>query len=91
MPAYLVSYDLINPPKDPDYTPIIKRLKEWGAKRVLYSEWALRTDATAAQLRDDLMQHIDSNDSLLVLKLTGEAAWTKLMISNDDFKAILNG
>lgn len=90
MPAYLISYDLNNPPEDPNYSPLIKRLNALGAKRVLYSEWVLQTNASSVDLRNDLQKYIDSNDLLLVLKVTGEAAWTKLMISNDEFKSVLN-
>jgi hypothetical protein len=78
MATYLVSYDLNDPPKNPDYHPLIKRIRDdWHGEKVLYSEWIVRTQTTkAAELRDDLRRYLDSNDGLLVVGLTGEAAWT---------------
>jgi len=87
--TFLVSYDLDKPGQD--YPRIIERLKELGAVKILYSEWVLRGNFSAADLRDDLKQYVDANDMLLVVVLTGEAAWTRLMISNDQFKKALNG
>jgi hypothetical protein len=87
MRAYLVSYDLDKPGQD--YHPLIQELKRMGAIRVLYSEWVLKSDLTAKEIRDHLWPSIDSNDMLLVVALTGEAAWTSLMVSDDRFKQSL--
>jgi hypothetical protein len=77
MKKYLVSYDLNNPPKQPDYHPLIARIRDyWDGEKVLYSEWFVRTGANAVTIRDDLARFVDSNDGLIVLGLTGEAAWT---------------
>jgi hypothetical protein len=77
MNKYLVSYDLNNPPNQPDYHPLIARIRDyWGGEKLLYSEWLVRTTSNAAAIRDDLMKFVDSNDGLIVLGLTGEAAWT---------------
>lgn len=93
MPKYLVSYDLNDPPKNPDYHPLIKRIRDdWHGVRVLYSEWFVNTETTkAAELRDDLQRYIDSNDGLIVLGLTGEAAWTgnTLKITDEKVKQVL--
>ncbi len=87
MKKYLISYDLDKPGQD--YTSLIKELERLGAFKILYSEWILQSDASAVQLRDHLKAFIDSNDKLLVVGLTGEAAWTSLMVSNDRFKQSL--
>ena len=87
MKAYLISYDLDKPGQD--YSRLINRLEQYGAVRILYSEWVLKTTWTAVQLRNDLQTYIDSNDLLLVVGLSGEAAWTSLMISDERFKQIL--
>jgi CRISPR/Cas system-associated endoribonuclease Cas2 len=93
MPTYLVSYDLNQPPQHADYHPLVKRIRDdWHGERVLYSEWFVRTKTTqAAELRDDLSKYIDSNDGLIVLGLTGEAAWTgnTLKLSDDKVKQLL--
>jgi len=89
MPTYLISYDLNKPPQNADYHPLIKRIRDdWKGERVLFSEWFVRTTATAVALRDDLRQYIDPNDGLIVLGLTGEAAWTgtTLQLTDDQVK-----
>lgn len=85
--TYLISYDLDQPGQN--YTDLIARLKALGAVKILYSEWILRTTSTAADIRNDLMTFVDANDLLLVVTLTGEAAWTRLMVSDDTFKKAL--
>ena len=87
MKTYLISYDLDKPGQN--YHPLIERLKAVGAVKVLYSEWVLRTTASAVEIRNDLQRFIDGNDMLLVVGLTGEAAWTSLMISDESFKNAL--
>ncbi len=87
MNKYLVSYDLDKPGQD--YHRLIKELERIGALKVLYSEWIYRTTSSAKDVRDHLRQFIDGNDMLLVVGLTGEAAWTSLMVSNDTFKQSL--
>jgi hypothetical protein len=84
MARYLISYDLDKPGQN--YTPLIKELERLGAGRILYSEWVWQSTSTAAEIRDHLKSFVDANDMLLVVALTGEAAWTSLMVSNDTFK-----
>ena len=87
MKTFLVSYDLDKPGQN--YEKLSARLKEWRAIRILYSEWVLRASISAADLRDDLQRYVDANDMLLVVVLTGEAAWTSLMITDQSFKNAL--
>jgi hypothetical protein len=84
MNKYLIVYDLER--RGESYEPLLNALRTLGASHVLYSKWALRTNLTAVQLRDHLRQFVDANDKLLVVGLTGEAAWTSLFVSNDSFK-----
>ena len=84
MNKYEISYDLMAPGKN--YDALYARLGELGAERILYSQWVLRTTWNAVQVRDDLRRFIDANDRLLVAGLTGEAAWTSLLSTNDSFK-----
>jgi hypothetical protein len=87
MKTYLISYDLDKPGQN--YDELIARLKAVGAVKILYSEWVLRTTASAVAVRDDLKRFTDNNDMLLVVGLTGEAAWTSLMIPDQSFKNAL--
>ncbi|MBZ5573290.1 MAG: SinR family protein [Acidobacteriia bacterium] len=88
MALYLISYDLDKPGQD--YPDLIARLKEFGAQRVLYSEWFLIHSATPVQLRDDLMRFMDANDRILVVELKNYAAWQRLMIDGNTVKAFFN-
>ena len=78
MPAsYMIGYDLNKPIQN--YTDLINAIKKVGSNwwHCLDSTWIVKTDKTAAQIRDELTPHIDQqNDELLVAKLTGDAAWT---------------
>lgn len=87
MNKYLISYDLDKPGQD--YSRLISELERLGGVKVLYSEWLLRSNASAEQLRNHLQAFIDSNDMLLVVALTGEAAWTSLMVANNRVKQLL--
>ena len=42
----------------------------------LDAAWIVKTDLAVRQVRDHLKPHIDAGDALLVVELTGEAAWS---------------
>ena len=85
MRKYSISYDLLKPGQN--YDSLIARLTALGAVRVEYSHWILKTATmTAVSIRDDLRRFVDANDRLLVAGLTGEAAWTTLLVADDSFK-----
>jgi hypothetical protein len=78
MALYLISYDLNKPEKD--YPKLWEALKEIGAKKVLYSQWAVsRVNTTSAGLRDYIWKFMDSNDRLLVADITDRYAGYNLM------------
>lgn len=87
MKKYLISYDLDKPGQD--YHRLIEELERLGALKVLFSEWLLRVNASAAEVRDHLQKFVDANDMLLVVGLTGEAAWNRLMATNESVKQAL--
>ena len=85
MAAFFVSYDLRKPTRD--YSNLYTRLAAWKALAVLESVWIITsTDATSVSIRDDLAQYVDSNDGLLVARLTGEAAWRNLNCTDQTMK-----
>ena len=84
MRKYMVVYDLER--RGESYEPLLNALRKLGALHVLYSKWVLRSDLTSVQIRDYLRKFIDPNDLLLVVELTGVAAWTSLKVPNDTFK-----
>jgi hypothetical protein len=77
MRVHVVSYDLHTPGQN--YPAIVQRLQALGAKRVLFSQWMLKSSMTAEQLRDDLVRYIDVNDRILVVDVTNAPmAWRNL-------------
>jgi hypothetical protein len=74
MATYLIGYDLN---KHKDYPKLIEAIKALSGTwwHHLDSTWILVTDRTAVDMRDTLKKHIDSDDELLVVKLSGEGAW----------------
>lgn len=76
MRTILVTYDLNRPGQE--YGELIHHLKAYpNWWKHLYSTWLLKTPLTAEQVRNAVQQHIDPNDKLLVVDVTGAAfAWT---------------
>jgi hypothetical protein len=72
----LVGYDLVSPGKD--YTDLITAIKGLGPWwHHLDSTWLVKTELPASAVRDTLRAHIDANDELLAIDVTGRArAWT---------------
>ena len=74
MAVYMVGYDLNKPVQN--YEELIDAIKAYGIWwHHLDSTWIIQTDHTAAQVRDNLGQHIDSNDELLVATIGAPGAW----------------
>ena len=84
MKTYLVSYDLDKPGQN--YEKLISELERLGAFRVLFSQWAVQLNNTAIEVRDHLLQFIDSNDRMLVMEVGNWASWG--LMSSDKFKQI---
>jgi hypothetical protein len=76
MSYYLISYDLRAPGRDyQSLYDAIKRIAN-GWCHCLESVWIIGHAGPAAMIRDELKQHIDANDRLLVIKVTGDwASW----------------
>lgn len=53
-------------------------------QKILESLWFVKSEKNSTEIRDDLKQVIDNDDGIFVAKLTGQAAWTKV-ISTDQF------
>jgi hypothetical protein len=74
MSTHLIGYDLDKPGQD--YTDLEKAIKELGTWwHCLDSTWIVKSDLTDTQILNKLKVQIDSNDKLLVVTLTGSAAW----------------
>lgn len=75
MALYVVSYDLSKP--EEDYPQLVEYLHLIGARRVLYSQWIVRTGATRDAVYKGIRAHLGSNDGLLVC-LVGSAVGANL-------------
>jgi hypothetical protein len=74
MPSYVVAYDLHKVGQN--YECLIKKLKTYDTHwHVQQSVWIVISNQTSAQIRDFLTPCLDSNDKLIVARLSGEAAW----------------
>lgn len=62
---FLINYDLKTPGRN--YDDLIKVIKAYGTwANICRSCWSIQTTQTAAQIRDNLKQYIDTNDILFV-------------------------
>lgn len=75
MGVLLVSYDLGQPETSDSYTDLIKKIKSYpGYCKPEYSLWLISTDKQTDTVRDELKAYLDTNDKLLVVRVTG-AGW----------------
>lgn len=77
MANILIGYDLRK--SGQDYAGLIDAIKALGSDwwHCLDSTWIVKTNKTTVSVRDTLSPHIDNNDRLLVVDITGDAAaWT---------------
>lgn len=78
MKTILVSYDLRSPGRD--YEPLWDHLRSYPDYiKPLESLWFLKTNYSAKEVRELVKGHTDSNDRLMVVDVTGDAAaWDNL-------------
>lgn len=80
--CYLISYDVSGESGSPDYTIIdaIKSYKGWA--HITESTWAVVSDKSHTEIRDDLSEYLPKGSRLFVLKSGGIAAWRNVICSN---------
>ena len=89
MALYLISYD-INEKDSWEYSALYDKLKELGAVRILYSEWAISSGVGQAHSIYWVIAPLtQKKDRLLVQELTSDAQWDKVMISDEAFSDLL--
>lgn len=73
MNRLLISYDLIAPGRY--YEPLFDYIKSFPKfAKPLESLWLIKTSKNYETVRDKLIRLIDSNDKILVIDITGDAA-----------------
>jgi len=85
MNTVLVTYDLMAPGKD--YSKLWEHLKSYTDYiKPLESFWLLRTSYSAEGVRDKVRLYVDSNDRLMVIDVTGDAAaWLNLSVQQSQW------
>ncbi|OGG57658.1 hypothetical protein A2765_05975 [Candidatus Kaiserbacteria bacterium RIFCSPHIGHO2_01_FULL_56_24] len=75
MNKFLISYDLGGPETRLDYVRLINYIKTYeNWAKPLQSVWIILTDQTAEEVRDGIKNHIDSNDKIMIIEVTGNWA-----------------
>ncbi len=88
MSCYIISYDLN---KNKDYGSLYSAIKSYGNwAHINESVWAVVTDKTAVAIRDHLLETIDNDDQIFVVKSGTDAAWRKTICNSDWLKKIYN-
>jgi len=91
MAPFLISYD-INEKDTFEYQPLWDKLKALGAVRILFSEWVILIQPSQyVSLYNERSSIIQAKDRLLVQELGRSCAWEKLLISDDEFRALMRG
>jgi len=84
MTCYIISYDLV---KDRNYNKLYDALQsydDWA--KITESTWAIITHKPAKEVRENLFQHLDKDDRLIVIKSGEESAWKNAICSNEWLK-----
>jgi hypothetical protein len=75
MKTYMIGYDLNRPGQNyANLFEAIKKIGDWW--HCLDSTWIVKSSSSAVQIRDYLQSHIDKSDELIIVELSGVAAWT---------------
>ncbi|MDI1224175.1 MULTISPECIES: hypothetical protein [Acinetobacter] len=88
MKCYLISYDLR---KTRNYEALYEAIKSFGTwGKINESTWIIGSYQSAVQIRDYLLNFIDSDDRLFIVKSDREAAWQNVMADNQWLKNTLS-
>jgi hypothetical protein len=76
MAVYMIGYDL-HPSKGETYDELLAAIPKVGTTtwHCLDSTWLVVSEKTAAEIRNELRQHIQDDDQLLVMRYGKGAAW----------------
>lgn len=84
MECYIISYDMA---KGGDDAPLIAAIKEYGTwAHITESTWAVVTDKSHVEVRDDIGRHLPQGSRLFVNKSGKSAAWRNVICRNEWLK-----
>ena len=82
--CYIISYDMAG---GDDYDELHDAIKAYGTwAHITESTWAVVTEYSAKEIRDDLGQYLPDGSRLLVVKSGVEAAWRNPICRNEWLK-----
>lgn len=77
MAIYSINYDLVNPGQN--YNDLISAIKTYNTWcHPVESCWLIKTEQTSSDIYDYLSKYLDSNDKILVIKVSAPATWKRL-------------
>jgi len=87
MACYIISYDV---QKDVEYEKLYSLIKSYGTwAKINKSTWAVVTNKTAVEVRDDVLTVLSEGDSLFVIKSGSAAAWINVECRSEWLKKFL--
>lgn len=84
MKCYIISYDLVYQRNYENLWNAIKSYSYWA--KITESTWAVKTDRSAAEIREHLSGCTDADDRIFVIKSGVEAAWKNAICKNEWLK-----
>jgi len=88
MATYIILYESVGPRDASEQIhEAAKKYAHWG--RITDSSWAVDTEKTAVEIRDEIKTHIHTGDRLFVVRSGTEAAWSSVRASNEWLKKYL--
>jgi len=78
MTNYFVTYDLH---KRRAYDSLYRLLASWGAVRLTESDWLVTLNGAADVVRDNVLGHLDSDDTVAVIEIPKGANWATMRVS----------
>ena len=80
MSTYIITYDLKN---TRNYNELYEYIKSYGSwAHINESTWAIVADQSASEIRDQLKNHLETDDLIFVIRSGTEAAWTNVLCSD---------
>lgn len=77
MTCYIISYDIT---EGGDYGALIAAIKAYGTwAHITESTWAVVTDTSHTEVRDDLGKYLPAGSRLFVVKSGAVAAWRNVI------------
>jgi CRISPR associated protein Cas2 len=82
--AYIISYDVAQLSDESEtYQKLFKYIKghrTWA--HINKSVWAIKTDKSASEIRDEILEIVPEDSSVFVIRSGVEAAWSNVLCRN---------